>query len=49
VHLHLHEKLIYCWRDNSKTKGEWKPCARTLLPFWVALLSIVENILKIAR
>jgi len=33
VHLHVHERLIYCWSNNSKTTREWKALARTLLPF----------------
>jgi len=43
VHLHVHERLIYCWSDNSKTTREWNAFARTLLPFQVALLTIAKN------
>jgi len=28
-----HEKHIYCWNGNSKTKNKWKTFATTLLPF----------------
>ena len=33
VHLHVYERLIYCWSDNRKSTREWKAFARTLLPF----------------
>ena len=29
VRLHVHERLIYCWSDGSKTTREWKAFART--------------------
>jgi len=44
----MYMKNLFIAKATIQTKLEWKAFARTLLPFYVALLAIVKNDLIIA-